>query len=1107
MSANSNGADRPPVDFDQEVRFAVVMYGGSSLAIYINGVAQEILRLVRATAPKFGTVAAAGQAHLADEELRGSERVYRLLGRMIGRQGVRAEHINQIDPDPARRTPIRTRFVVDILTGTSAGGINSVYLAKALANDQNMDELKKLWITEGDIGVLLNDQESYDKGELLSDGKSYEKLKFTLDDDKGEPWSLLNSRRMYLKLLEALRGMDGTPACAPGRSPLVDELDLFVTSTDVAGRILQLRLADKVVSEYRHRNVFRFRYRSRHASDVEQNDLASKYNAFLAFAARATSAHQAAFSPVNLGDATLITGKYALQDELPPEHEASRIFYQDYLLQRGEKDARATSEQSRLAKEFSKVWFVDGGTLDNKPFSFVIDELPLRHADTFVDRKLLYIEPAPEHLKRVEAAAKRPRIVGNAVAALSSLPRYETIVEDLTRLLERNRLIERLDHIMRGMEQDFVDTPPQGALSREQLLQKLKDPEAMRAWVKSRGTAWGGYQRLRVAEVTDDLTLLVARAAGFDEESDEFLAVRYLVRHWRDSNYDPHMDGGKRSQVEFLIDFDLMWTVRRIRFALKKLDGLACLDDDAKRIAVAALRQENFKGFPVEDGDIRDFRKAMRQLRGELNEALVRLRGERQKLWARGNASPFRSSIDSLKISSGELLNLLREPTDNDRRNAAEAILNAAAEIEPGETRTRNDAIEKLTESIKDKLGEVINKARGQCKQALLLEGESATATLPRWDSLIRKIVQFYYVNFEDFDQVSYPLLYSSGVGEETDIIDVFRVSPEDACSLIDESAPVNAAGDKARPNEKGKLIHKLAGTTLGDFGAFFEKDFRVNDIQWGRLDGAERIISVLLQSDTQLCKQVTQMAHRAILVEEKMFVDQEASGKVAMQALVWQALDVWDEREKCNDLLSQAAGLLSPTSTFREYLYTLAKGADPIKLFKETFVRDYEASRRFPEDATLQTATRANRVLGDMLLGYFPAAGGGSWKRKIAMWIGRRLRIFVEAAIEPDGPARRRQKHRLAACYLLSLLILVGVCYPVLVLPFSPPNLSSVLGHLAIFMVTLPLALLPLLLTAGYNLLWLKLRGKLASLLPSIRREHRKEKEAAAEAAAKTGG
>ena len=38
------------VEYTQEVRFAIVMYGGVSLAIYINGIAQEMLSMVRATA-------------------------------------------------------------------------------------------------------------------------------------------------------------------------------------------------------------------------------------------------------------------------------------------------------------------------------------------------------------------------------------------------------------------------------------------------------------------------------------------------------------------------------------------------------------------------------------------------------------------------------------------------------------------------------------------------------------------------------------------------------------------------------------------------------------------------------------------------------------------------------------------------------------------------------------------------------------------------------------------------------------------------------------------------------------------------------------------------
>jgi hypothetical protein len=48
----------PPFRGVREVRLAVVMFGGVSLAIYMNGVAQELLHLVRSTAP--GGAPAAG---------------------------------------------------------------------------------------------------------------------------------------------------------------------------------------------------------------------------------------------------------------------------------------------------------------------------------------------------------------------------------------------------------------------------------------------------------------------------------------------------------------------------------------------------------------------------------------------------------------------------------------------------------------------------------------------------------------------------------------------------------------------------------------------------------------------------------------------------------------------------------------------------------------------------------------------------------------------------------------------------------------------------------------------------------------------------------------
>jgi hypothetical protein len=54
----------------QEIRFAVVLYGGLSLAIYINGVVQELLRRVRFTV-------------LPRQQLKFSETVYHELGSIL----------------------------------------------------------------------------------------------------------------------------------------------------------------------------------------------------------------------------------------------------------------------------------------------------------------------------------------------------------------------------------------------------------------------------------------------------------------------------------------------------------------------------------------------------------------------------------------------------------------------------------------------------------------------------------------------------------------------------------------------------------------------------------------------------------------------------------------------------------------------------------------------------------------------------------------------------------------------------------------------------------------------------------------------------------------
>ena len=473
-------------------------------------------------------------------------------------------------------------------------------------------------------------------------------------------------------------------------------------------------------------------------------------------------------------------------------------------------------------------------------------------------------------------------------------------------------------------------------------------------------------------------------------------------------------------------------------------------------------------------------------MRRRLNEVFLILRGGRRKFWSRDyDANPFRSDIASLKLTSGDLLGLLRQSTESDRLAEVDRMLRQelTAPDRPANLQTRSDAVDALMSHVRKKLAALLIEARNKCSDAM--RPERAAAEAPRWELFLRETLFYYYKYFDDFDQISYPILYSTGVGEEADLIDVFRVSPQDAKALIDESQPVDDRGRKVTDGGPGRSVVKLAGTTLGNFGAFFRDKFRINDIMWGRLDGAERVIAALLPADKTVRERMTQRAHRAIIVEDMLFADKDAAADRALQGAIWDALDAWDDPQRRAQLLGDAAQRLPQGSAFRAYVEELERGAEPLDLFREAFVKGYEEGRRFEEDASIKSAKRAQRVLGDMALGYFPEKEGRSKLRRLVMWLGKRLRIFVEAAIEPEGTARSVQRRKLAAAYLASLVILTLLCLPALLMMFATEWPWPGLGFLALLLLTLPFALLPLLVTAGYNLAWLKLRSKLAALLP----------------------
>jgi patatin-related protein len=114
---------------EKELRLALVCYGGISLAVYMHGITKEVWRLARASRA----------FHAGETPGAGSEAVYhRLLARIEQDGGV------------------RLLALADIIAGSSAGGLNGLFLGQAISTGQSLEPLTDLWLNVADVEELID---------------------------------------------------------------------------------------------------------------------------------------------------------------------------------------------------------------------------------------------------------------------------------------------------------------------------------------------------------------------------------------------------------------------------------------------------------------------------------------------------------------------------------------------------------------------------------------------------------------------------------------------------------------------------------------------------------------------------------------------------------------------------------------------------------------------------------------------------------------------------------------------------------------------------------------------------------------------------------------
>jgi patatin-related protein len=746
----------------KELRLALVCYGGSSLAVYMHGVTKELHRIVKGSA-----LLESGNGEAATP----SERVYgRLLDELAERN----------------RENLRTRVVVDVIAGTSAGGINGVCLAKALAHNLPQDEFRNLWFERGDIDGLLAAPRWLPTRALKGIWVALQALK------KAPLRGDLMARWIY----DAFHRMDekgATPASLPTLLPDRHKLELFVTVTDFYGYGRQVPYADpNPILDRRHRHLLAFRF----GGDDRRDDFDRDSNGALTFAARTTSSIPGVFPPVSFEAL-----KGWLGEDRPVDFERlEQRFFRLY----------------ELAKfKPASTWFVDGGVLDNKPFGPAIESIRERPADVQVDRRLLYLEPDPSSALRPSTRPK-PSTLAAALGGLTGLPRVEPILDDLVEVGALNERVRRIRDIVetswdtvekrvREIVGPLPEIPKNPADSKLADIRKRTEEEAR----ASAGFSYATYIRLKISGVVDRYAETACAVCDLPPDSTHALLARSVLRCWAEERklFDQAMDTTPE-QLDFLKIFDLAHGERRLRFVI---DGLNHLYAHA-----------GTEGYPD--------REEIDAAKGRLWDAVGSLR---DAMSGAGFDETLVGHFDT--CFAVEPMREFMERTGFDPEEYVD------------EHRKQLDALEAaLREHLKTRMSGFTGDLYTSLLQ--LTEGWNNER---RWDLLVR------YLGFPFWDVLLYPVQSLSDVGER-DHVEIVRISPRDTSRI-----PVE--GDQKRS--------KLIGAEKGHFGAFLSRTGREQDYLWGRLDGAERFIGILLGADEADVERWCNEAFRAILEEDERAV------------------------------------------------------------------------------------------------------------------------------------------------------------------------------------------------------------------------------------------
>ncbi|MTI16426.1 patatin-like protein [Rhodobacteraceae bacterium RKSG542] len=552
-----------------ELRLALVLYGGVSLAVYMHGVTREMLNLQRAA--KFAEkgwspsgksqIDADGQEEAIDQRplTKSAEAYHRIFSSFM--------------PD------MELRVVIDAISGASAGGINGIMLARALAHDLPLDGHRDLWLERADISWLSQKPKGMSQyvkslsvpvirkvfGLTVENVPEDREVRAKLNLFMRQRWFAppFSGSRFTGWMLDACRQMEkfnrGGTLIPQGQS-----LDLFATLTDFHGTRRRIKLYDPpFIEEIDHRKILGFRATNSEPLDLEsQMDFKSIPD--IVFAARASSSFPGAFAPMTIAEMDRVL-----------EHKGlawphRRSFIRDVL------DEDEESGRSQL--------YIDGSVVMNKPFRPVIEAIVDRPAVRQVVRRVVYVDPRPSAIGGDVpfGEMQEPGFFRSIVASLAHIPRNEPIGDELEE-------IEIINQRSRRAQAVIVAAGPQVKAELSKILgPKFALPKTAEQMTLTRrkanqqaqinaGFSYAGYPQLKRERLVHKVAKLLkhlAAQAGVEQTTEALQGAisRYLEE---ESVHDPLYGNGLNDRLlTFFRGLDVDYRVRRLRFVIGTLNNL-----------------------------------------------------------------------------------------------------------------------------------------------------------------------------------------------------------------------------------------------------------------------------------------------------------------------------------------------------------------------------------------------------------------------------------------------------------------------------------------------------------------------------------------------------